>query len=168
MAECASRIAITYILKQVPVKIGLRYIWKGIKWEIVTAVLATLYFRYLLTESGSVTSLFQIITQIGLPFILVVIIAPMLIGSISGTPQMGIGILLPLLLPLLGYISVSNVTIIFAGIVFGYTMSPMHLCLILTNQYYRSDLNKVYPYLIPPLILLYISAVSYHLLIGGL
>jgi len=161
-------ILFTYFLKRVPIDKGLTYIWKGIKWDTVSAVIATLYFRYLLSDSGAVTSLFKVIMQVGLPLLILVLFAPIIIGSISGQPQMGIGIILPLLLPLLGQTTISNVTIIFAGIVFGYTMSPMHLCLILTNQYYRSDLNKVYPYLVPPLFILYIFAVIYHLMIGGI
>ncbi len=161
-------ILITYFLKRVPIATALNYIWKGIKWDTVSAVIATLYFRYLLSDSGAVTSLFKVIMQVGLPLLILVLFAPIIIGSISGQPQMGIGIILPLLLPLLGQTTISNVTIIFAGIVFGYTMSPMHLCLILTNQYYRSDLNKVYPYLVPPLFILYIFAVIYHLMIGGI
>jgi hypothetical protein len=59
-------------------------------------------------------------------------------------------------------------TIMFAGIVTGYTGSPLHLCLILTNQYYGSALNKVYRYLLPSLLLLAAFIVIYHLTLGGL
>lgn len=159
-------IFLVFLIKKVPIKTALKYLWFGVKWDTVISVLATLYFRYFLTMSGTVTELFKTIINIGLPIIIIMLIAPMLVGAISGTPTMGVGIIIPLLLPLLTSIGVSNITIIFAGIVSGYTWSPIHLCLILTNQYYRSDLNKVYKYLIPPIIVLYIFAVCYHLILN--
>jgi hypothetical protein len=114
-----------------------------------------------------VTTLFQSVVQAGLPFIVVLMLAPMLVGSISGTPQLGIGLIVPILAPLLSHVNVSTTTIIFAGITTGYTASPMHLCLVLTNQYFRSDMNKVYMYLVPPLVVLYGFVLAYHYLLGG-
>jgi hypothetical protein len=71
-------------------------------------------------------------------------------------------------MPLVAPIDVNWMTIMFAGIVAGYTASPLHLCLILTNQYYKSDLNKVYRYLVPGLLLLVAAMVVYHVTLGGL
>ena len=83
---------------------------------------------------------------------LLFIVVPLLVGAISAQPTLGIGIVFPILMPLVAPIDVNWMTIMFAGIVAGYTASPLHLCLILTNQYYQSDLNKVYKYLIPGLL----------------
>ncbi|MCP4220326.1 MAG: DUF401 family protein, partial [bacterium] len=47
----------------------------------------------------------------------------------------------------------------FAGIL----ASPVHLCLVLTNEYFKSSLSKVYRYLAPPVLIL--SAVSTLLII---
>jgi integral membrane protein (TIGR00529 family) len=144
------------------------FLKKGVKWDIVTAVFATLYFRYMMVTSGSVESVFRDIISSGVPILALMIFVPILVGAISGTPTMGIGIAFPLLLPLVVGLDVHNLTIMFAGLVSGYTISPMHLCLILTNQYYRSDLNRVYRYLVPSIIVLYVLAVIYHLVTGGL
>jgi len=144
------------------------FLRKGVKWDIVTAVFATLYFRYIMVTSGSVESVFRDIISSGVPILALMIFVPILVGAISGTPTMGIGIIFPLLLPLVVGLDVHSLTIMFAGLVSGYTISPMHLCLILTNQYYRSDLNKVYRYLVPSIVALYVLAVLYHLVTGGL
>ncbi|MBN1683092.1 DUF401 family protein [Candidatus Bathyarchaeota archaeon] len=155
-----------YLLKKVSIGLGLKYIWYGIKWDTVMAVFATLFFRYFLTMSNSLANLFTTIIDFGFPLIILMILTPMLVGAISGTPTMGVGIIIPILLPLLTKISISNVTIIFAGVVSSYTLSPLHLCLILTNQYYKSNLKKVYKYLIPPVVILYVVAIAYHLIIN--
>jgi len=46
--------------------------------------------------------------------------------------------------------------------------SPLHLCLILTNSYYKSELGRVYAYLVPSVAALYIVNVVYHLMMKGL
>ncbi len=143
-------------------------IWKslrqGINWQIAAAVFATLYFRYMLTTTGYVTLLLQDLIGSGVPLILLLIMVPLLIGSISGMPTMGIGIVFPLLLPILPEVNIATVTIIFAGITTGYMASPLHLCLVLTNHYYQSNLKQVFRYLLPATFALYAIALAYHLL----
>ncbi len=104
----------------------------------------------------------------GVPLLLLFIVVPLLVGAISAQPTLGIGIVFPILMPLVAPINVNWMTIMFAGIVAGYTASPLHLCLILTNQYYRSDLTEVYRYLIPGLLLLVAFMIVYHVTLGGL
>ncbi len=137
---------------------------KGISWQISAAVFATLYFRYMLTSTGSVTLLLQDVIGSGVPLILLLILVPLIIGSISGMPTMGIGIAFPLLLPILPEVNIATVTIMFAGITTGYMASPLHLCLVLTNHYYQSNLGHVFRYLLPATFILYTIALVYHLL----
>lgn len=118
-----------------------------------------LFFRYMIVAAGSVDSLLAGIIDAGVP---------LLVGVFSGTPTMGIGIVFPLLLPLFGVFGVHFVSIIYAGIIAGYLASPMHLCLILTNSYYKSELGKVYTYLVPSVAALYAVAFGYHLTMKGL
>jgi len=104
----------------------------------------------------------------GVPLIVLFVVPPLLVGSISGTASMGAAIVLPLLLPFCGA-SVHLVSVIYAGVIAGYMASPLHLCLILTNSYYKSELGRVYRYLVPSMALLYVVAVVYHLtMYGGL
>ena len=140
--------------------------WKGIQWNTVFSSLAILYFRYIVTGSGSVNSLFNFISGLNIPLIAVFIIAPVVVGAISGTPTMGTGIILPLLLPLCGG-SVNLVGLVYSGLIAGYMASPIHLCLVLTNNYYNSEMKEVYKYLIPSTILLYAVTVVYNLALYG-
>lgn len=48
----------------------------------------------------------------GVPLILLLILVPLLVGSISGSPTIGIGIAFPLLLPVIPELNIANVTII--------------------------------------------------------
>jgi len=161
-------IAMVIVMRRVNVKDAARFFIKGVKLDLVAAVFATLYFRYMVVGSGSVDTLLTGILGMGVPLLLLFIVIPLLVGAISAQPTLGIGIVFPILMPLVAPINVYWMTVMFAGIVAGYTGSPLHLCLILTNQYYKSDLNKVYRYLIPGLLILVSFVVVYHVLLGGL
>jgi hypothetical protein len=161
-------IAMIIVMRKVSLSRAKTYVTKGLKLDLVAAVFATLYFRYMVVSSGSVNTLLSNILGMGVPLLALFIVVPLLVGAISAQPTLGIGIVFPILMPLVAPIDVNWMTIMFAGIVAGYTASPLHLCLILTNQYYKSDLNKVYKYLIPSLLILVSAMVLYHVTLGGL
>ncbi len=160
--------AIVILIRRVNLKLIVNFFKKGVKWDIVAAVFSTLFFRYMVSEAGSVTLLLGNILAMGVPVLLMLIVIPLLIGTISAQPTLGIGIVFPLLMPLVAPMNVYVLTIMFAGIVAGYNVSPLHLCLILTNQYYRSDLQKVYKFLLPSTLLIFLIMVIYHATLASL
>jgi len=166
-AALALGVAAVFLIKKVPPRRAFRMIHSGVRWDLAAAVVSMFFFRFVVESSGSVEALFESATELGVPLIAILVVVPLLVGSISGTPTMGIGIIFPLLLPLLGDYNVYVVSIIYAGLIGGYLASPMHLCLILTNSYYRSELGRVYRYLVPSAALLYVFAVAYYLFMNG-
>ena len=163
----ALAVALVFIIRRVPLGKALEMVRSGVRWDLVAAVVSMLFFRFVVESSGSVEALFESATGLGVPLMAILIVVPLLVGSISGTPTMGIGIIFPLLVPLLGDYNVYVVSIIYAGLIGGYLASPMHLCLILTNSYYKSDLRRVYRYLVPSAAILYVFAVAYYLFMNG-
>ena len=163
----ALAVALVFIIRRIPPGKAIEMVQSGVRWDLAAAVVSMLFFRFVVDTSGSVGALFESATGLGVPLIAILIVVPLLVGSISGTPTMGIGIIFPLLVPLLGDYNVYVVSIIYAGLIGGYLASPMHLCLVLTNSYYRSDLRKVYRYLVPSAVFLYVLAVSYYLFMNG-
>ncbi|RLI10673.1 hypothetical protein DRO42_00470 [Candidatus Bathyarchaeota archaeon] len=161
-------IAMAFALKRVPPGRALGLVRRGVRWDVVASVAAMLFFRYMIIATGSVNSLLLAITGAGVPLLALLVAVPLLIGVLSGTPTMGIGIVFPLLLPLCGAFGVHLVSVIYAGVIAGYLGSPLHLCLVLTNSYYKSELGKVYVYLLPSVAALYLVAVIYHLAMNGL
>ena len=161
-------IVMVFVVMKVPTGDWGMMVVRGVRWDTTAAVVAMLFFRNVVSISGSVASLIASVTEMGVPLIVLFIVTPLLVGSISGTASMGSAIVLPLLLPFCGT-GVHLVSVIYAGIIAGYMASPLHLCLILTNSYYKSELGKVYRYLVPSMALLYVVAVVYHLtMYGGL
>jgi hypothetical protein len=126
-----------------------------------------LYLRDMIMASGSVASLFDAVIASGVPVLAVAMIVPMMIGAVSGSPSMGVGIAFPILLPLFGAPNIHYTSIVFLGITCTYITSPIHLCTVLTNAYFKSDMNKVIRYLAPSSAALYVVGLAYHLLLNG-
>jgi integral membrane protein (TIGR00529 family) len=160
-------VCIVFLIKKVPVRAALEMAWKGVRWDIALAVVSMLYFRQIISSTGSVATLFETVMGFGVPLLLILIAVPFLVGTISGTPTMGIGIVFPLLVPLTGPSGIQLVSLIYAGIISGYIASPLHLCLILTNSYYRSELGRVYRYLVPSAVALFAVVMVYRLALNG-
>lgn len=137
----------------------------GIRWDLVLSIISMLYLRDMITSSGSIVKLFEAVIASGIPVLAIAIVVPLFIGAISGSPAMGVGIAFPILLPLFGDPNIHLVSIVFLGITCTYITSPLHLCLVLTNNYFKSDLNKVLRYLAPSCLALYLIGLAYHLIL---
>ncbi len=160
-------VALVFMLKGVPLGRASEIARAGVRWDLAVAAVSMFFFRFVVASSNSVVALFDAVTSLGVPLFAILVVVPLLAGSISGTPTMGVGMILPLLLPLFGDYGVYVVGIIYVGLIAGYIASPMHLCLILTNSYYKSELRGVYRYLVPSAIALYLSAMAYYIFMNG-
>lgn len=156
-------IFVAMILGRMKPEQGLLMFKNGIKWDLVLSIISMLYLRDMIEITGSVTSLFDVVIASGVPILAIAIVVPLFIGAISGSPAMGVGIAFPILLPLFKAPNIHLTSIVFLGITCTYITSPLHLCLVLTNDYFKSDLNKVIKYLAPSSFALYIVGLAYHL-----
>jgi len=156
-------IFVAMVLGRVKPKDGVFMFRNGVLWQLALSIISMMYLRDMIEASGSVTTLFELVLESGVPVIVIAIIVPLFIGAISGSPAMGVGITFPILLPLLGPPNIHLTSIVFLGITCTYITSPLHLCLVLTNNYFRSDLNKVIKYLAPSSFALYLIGLAYHL-----
>ncbi|MCW4051370.1 MAG: DUF401 family protein [Candidatus Bathyarchaeota archaeon] len=159
-------IIVTFILGRVKPSKALSWLPKSFRYELVLSVVSMLYLRDMIVTSGSMTTLFESVIASGVPVLAIAIIIPWLIGAISGSPAMGVGIGFPLLLPLFGGPDIHLTSIVFLGITCTYITSPLHLCLVLSNSYFKSDLNKVIRYLAPSCLALYLVGLAYHLFLS--
>ncbi len=158
-----SGILVAMLLGGVKPEQGLAMFKNGVMWDLALSIISMLYLRDMIGATSSVTQLFEVIIATGVPILAIAIVVPWFIGAISGSPAMGVGIAFPVLLPLLGAPNINLTCIVFLGITCTYITSPLHLCLVLTNNYFRSDLNKVIKYLAPSSFALYFIGLAYHL-----
>ena len=167
-ASLAAGTLIAMLLGSVKPDKAMEIVRNGIRWDLVLAIISMLYLRDMITSSGSVVKLFEAVIASGIPVMAIAIVIPLFIGAISGSPAMGVGIAFPILLPLFGEANIHLTSIVFLGITCTYITSPLHLCLVLSNNYFKSDLNKVLRYLAPSCLALYLVGLAYHLFLYSL
>lgn len=158
----------TFVLGWVGPRDAARMAAGGFNPGIVLSAASMLYLRDMILASGSVTRLFDAVIASGVPLLAVAMVVPMIIGAVSGSPSMGVGIAFPILLPLFGAPNIHYTSIVFLGITCTYIASPLHLCTVLTNAYFKSDMNKVIRYLAVSSAALYAVGLAYHLMLNGL
>jgi len=129
---------------------------KGLTYKLVFLVFGILSFQTMLDLSGSIGSIQQLSTHYNFPpeviIILVCFTAGILTGMYAAYVALGYSLLAgflfqPVIVP-------SNILLAFLSGYIGMILSPTHLCLIVTNEYFKSDLLKVLRLLFIPAIIL--------------
>ncbi|MBN1152520.1 MAG: DUF401 family protein [Dehalococcoidia bacterium] len=131
---------------------------KAVRYAVSPRIMVLLYavmlYKAIVEQSGAAYALFEEMSAIGVPPAVMLVALPMLMGFATGLSVAFVGISFPLLLPFMaaevGFSHPALFLAYISGIV-GYKASPLHLCLVLTVEYFQSRLGDVYRYLIPPL-----------------
>jgi len=124
-------------------------LWQGIPWVSTLSVLGVMILRYVIENSKAVSLFFEVLKEARLPLVIFATLLPLTIGGVSGLPMAGAGITIPFVLPLFKSNAPPLVSMIILSNYAGYYVSPLHLCLLLSNQYYGAKIHKVYRLWIP-------------------
>lgn len=121
--------------------------------SVVILIASIMIFQRMLQVSGGMEVIPEVFAKLGIhPFIILFSI-PFFIAIITGISSAAIGIGLPILLPIIvqGEVNLYYAMLTYTGAFMGIMLSPVHLCLVVTRNYFKSDLNQIYKMLILPL-----------------
>ena len=105
------------------------------------------------------------LNNIGIPLTLLVLIIPFISGLTTGVSVGFVGASMPIVISLLGsspdlFHLLSTVILAFTFGFMGVMLSPVHVCLIVTNEYFKTNLTKSLTAVIPPaLVVMAVAAV---------
>jgi hypothetical protein len=122
--------------------------WPGIfraakEPDMALLLLGALWFKLNLEASGAVGSVVDCFAQMHMPPLLVVFVLPLLVSVSTGVTTGTVAITYPFLMPYIGQGGETKMaveTLAFAGVVFGLSISPIHLCLALSASYFKTPL----------------------------
>ncbi len=159
-------IAAVIVVHRLPLMLIGRLGRQSFSWELVFLIWGIMIFKELLDASGAMTTVSQEFARTALPSLVLIIGLPVLLAIITGYPNAFIGISVPLLLPMLkeGGNPLPYLMLVFASGECAHLLSPMHLCLVMTREYYRADMNKVYRMLIPPVSIIFLTGIAVFLI----
>ena len=128
-----------------------RCIRKAFNYKLLGTLLSVLIFKEIIGASGAVEELPDIFESMHIPGATLLILLPMLIGYLTGLTHTYASVTFPLLLPFMGDpVDISKAQLAFAFGFIGVLLSPVHLCMVLSVDYYKSELPKVVRMLIAP------------------
>lgn len=120
-------------------------------WDIAVLFIGSLALIKIIMAGTAAANLIAILQDWHIPVDFVVFALPFLIGLLTGLTSAYVGVGFPIvisLFPLCGGTS-SGALIGFAGGLMGILASPVHLCLVLTKEYFNAEFKGIYHILIP-------------------
>ncbi len=140
---------------------------RDFRFEPVFAVLGVMVFREVIEASGVVQVIAGDMMDLRVPTLALLVAMPAVTGVVTGTNLGAIGITMPVLTPLLeSHQLVPGVFLVFMAGCAGYYVSPLHLCVVLTREYYKARVGGIYHLLLPPTVVLVVSSIVIAVLWG--
>lgn len=116
-------------------------------------VLGIMLFKDMLSAVGAVDQIAGYIMSIGAPASVTVVVLPMLLGVITGMNSAAVGVAFPIisgLFALSGGVTAHTAALAYIASVVGILITPMHLCLVVTADYFKVDIGDMLKAMLAP------------------
>jgi integral membrane protein (TIGR00529 family) len=135
--------------------------------ETVLLIVGVKVFQAVIDSSGAASQVVESFVSVNVPAALVVFAVPFIIGVLTGLTLAFVGVTFPVLMPFFipeqGVVAYGYMMLAYAGGYLGVLFSPVHLCLVLTRDYFKADLGQVYMLLLRPALVILAIAVAWFL-----
>ncbi|MGE4553784.1 MAG: DUF401 family protein [Desulfovibrionaceae bacterium] len=151
-----------------PAAIGRILMRRGL-WTMVLVVASVFVFQAVLLRTGAIEQLSRLAGG-DLALFTSAILLPWLAGMVSGISVAYVGASFPLLLGLIHQMGLESqlLPLLALGIFSGFTgvmASPLHVCFVLTCQYFHVDLGRAWRAVVLPCACIFCAGVAYHFLL---
>ena len=144
----------------------------GIPLRTFTSIMGVMIFKHVLEDAGAVEQIPLALSSLGLPPLLVAYVVPMIVGLLTGTAAAALALSIPLVAPLLatqplgteGALEMSAAVWLYVSSFSGILLSPLHLCLALTREYYGASWSNLYRRIIPAVVFVVLFALGFVLI----
>lgn len=132
----------------------------GFSLRNILLILGIMGFKRMVEIAGAAPAVYRTLVALHCPPPFMVFIVPMSAGVLTGVTGAAIGITFPLLSPfLMGSAPHLNmVAFAFGASFIGVLLSPFHVCLVLTREYFQAKWGPIYRLLLPSTALIAIIA----------
>ncbi len=136
----------------------------GFSWDVIMMIAGIVFFKEIMELSGAVKNLGSYFVDHGIPLVPIFCLLPFTAGLLTGHTVGFVGSTFPLLVSIGDQALLSLVPIAFASGFIGVLLSPVHLCLILTREYFKADLAGIYRKTIPASAILFAAVMAQYYL----
>ena len=138
----------------------------SLSWRMILLIVSVMLFKRILETSGMLSVILGLFDYLKVSSLITLFSIPFFVGFVTGVTPAFVGISLPVLLPIIGTSSpdLTYVMLAYAGGFSGCLLSPVHLCLVVTVQYFKADFTKVYKLVILPVVFVALVAFTIAIL----
>lgn len=137
---------------------------EGLSLDIIAIIIGVMAFKAVLSSSGAVTNISIFFSRENIPILPVLFIIPFIAGLLTGLTFGFVGSTFPIILGLENAQNISAVSFAFASGYAGVLLSPVHLCLVLTREYFKANMTGIYYKIIKAVMLILSVAVAEYLI----
>jgi len=151
-------------------RFSLKKIWQvSLSYKIlliIFLVITIMIFKGVMTESHAVSIVRDELMAYHIPIVLIIIMMPFISGLITGIALGFVGASFPLIIPMFQHSGFFEY-MAFAGLAYtfgfmGMMLSPVHLCLLVTKDFFNTSFYDSYRYLIKNVLTVMISALIFY------
>lgn len=160
IAALGSAIAVLYLCHRFTPAMIAKNLRESISPKALFLVIGIMIFQEVLRTTGALAGISSFFSASQMPLQLLLVLIPFIAGIMTGLTVGFVGITFPLLLPLMGDATPSPglVALAFGSGFAGVMLSPVHLCYVLTCEYFQADIARVYRRLLIPSALVMLAA----------
>jgi integral membrane protein (TIGR00529 family) len=137
----------------------------GFAADVIVLIFGIMLFKEMMEASGAVKNLSVFFVEKGIPVLPILCLLPFVTGLLTGHTVGFVGSTFPLLISIAGGAPVAAISFAFAAGFIGVLLSPVHLCLVLTREYFKADLWGVYSRIIPASLVIFCAALVEYLVL---
>ncbi len=154
-----------FLVYRVDLRDMLRTFRYGFSKDVLVLIAGVMVFKFTLENSGAVNHISQYFTEQQIPLLPLLFILPFVTGLLTGITMAPVGSTFPLLISIAGGVNLADITFAFASGYAGVLLSPAHLCLVLTREYFKAELWRMYrPIIISTAVLMAAALAQYYIL----
>ncbi len=158
-------VAILFLFYKYKFKSILAALRHGFSLEVIILIVGVMFFKEAMENSGAVNNLSRFFMREGIPVSPVLFLLPFITGMLTGLTVGFVGSTFPLIISLAGNASIGAISFAFASGFLGVLLSPTHICLILTREYFKADLWGIYKMMIPGSVIIFFGAIVEYLIL---
>jgi len=133
-------------------------------YGVTLAAYGAMLLRHVTIASGISDILGRLIANANVSEVALLLTVPAILGFLVGSPSGGIAISVPMLAGALSF-AAPAAALLYIAAYLGYIGAPTHLCLVLTADYFKCSLGRLYKHLIPSLGASFATAIIVYFLV---
>ena len=139
---------------------------QGFKGKMVLAIIGIMFFKNVVSNFDDLYIYIKSLIDLGIPLELLIVVSAAVICFPLASTQPGIAILFPIILPMAPDYQTKLLygMFIYTSSFLFYYISPLHMCQVLTLEYFNVDMKSLYRHYVPVLPMTFLVMVGVYFL----